>query len=195
MASTTGPATRARYMKSFLEQVDGLGPDRAQAVRARVAPELLRKIEIAGPLAWLPLDTNTELTRAVMETLDAPDRAAFFQQLVLGSFETPLFRGFINATVRLLGLDPGKLVGVIGRVFEIMFRDAGRWSVVDRTQGGAILRVDDLAPGMRTTWWCESLQLSLTALHAFTNTQGKVQILAERMSTGTVDFQLSWSST
>ena len=111
---------------------------------------------------------------------------------MLRSFETPLFEGFIKATVRVIGLDPGSLVRVIGRVFNIMFRDSGEWRVLDRTGSSAVLRVDGLPDPCLSETWVDSARCSVSALFAFTDREGEVVVETLDRPTGTVVYRLTW---
>lgn len=194
MTERSTPATRARYMKTFVDAVDALGPQRAGDIRGRVGPDLIGAIDRAGALSWIPLACNTAFTFAVVDVLGDAHAERFFQRLMLDSLETPLFDGFIKATVRVLGLDPGALVRVVGRIFGVMFRASGDWRVVDRTANGAVLRVEGLATACRTQTWVRTVQWSLSALFPFTQREGRIEMRTEALESGTVDYVLSWTN-
>lgn len=186
------PATRARYMKTFVAAVDRLPADRASAIRGRVDPQWLRRIETAGSLQWLPLDYNAAVTDAVMIELSSAEAERFFCQMILDNFDTPLFATLVRASIRLLGLDPAAMAKMITRVVHIMFRENGTWNVKAVASEHAVVSIRGLALPCRTEHWITSAQYCLTSFHPFVQLPGEVTRDHVDISAGSVDFSLRW---
>jgi len=180
-------------MKTFMAAVDKLGAERSSAIRGRVDPQSLRSIELAGSLSWLPIDINVAVTGAVMTELSPEDSKAFFRDMVLDNFETPLFAGLIRASIRLLGLEPKAMAKMIGRIVGIMFRDNGEWSTSGRRHDHAILSIRGLAPACRNQMWVDSVQHCLSAFHPFVKVSGDVMLSHLDLVAGDVDFEIRWA--
>lgn len=179
-------------MKSYLETLDRLGELESSLVRGRVGDSCIATIEEASSLAWIPIETNVALTEAVCELLPLERREHFFRRLILDSLETPLFATFVKSSVRLLGLDPASLVRVIGRVFNIMFRDAGTWRVHGRRSNEVILSVEGLPEACTQPFWLESVRCSLGALFDFVDRVGDVDLIELEPERGAASFWLTW---
>lgn len=72
------PGVRGRYMKTFVEAVDRLDDADREAIHER-SSAWLEPIARAGPLDWLPLDANLEMTRHVAAVLGPRRTHAFFE--------------------------------------------------------------------------------------------------------------------
>ncbi len=192
VSETPDPAVRARYMKTFVSAVDRLPADQASAVRGRVDPQWLRRIELAGSLQWLPLEINAAVTDAVMIELTDAQAERFFCQMVLDNFDTPLFASLVRASIRLLGLDPTAMAKMISRVVNIMFRDNGTWSVRSVGSQHAMVSIRGLAAPCRTVYWLTSAQYCLTSFHPFVQLPGEVTRDRFDPAGGSADFSLRW---
>src|ERR1041384_5238137 len=111
------PSVRARYMQTFAKHIERLPDEDRAAIRAAVPEDTWVAIDSAGLLAWLPLEMNLAVTRAVSVRL-GPDRAQqFFRELVLAAIDTPLLRGFVQAVLRVAVPDAGQYLPWLARGF------------------------------------------------------------------------------
>jgi hypothetical protein len=193
LPATRLPAVRARYMQTFASHVDALPPADRHAIREAVAAGTWQAIESASLLGWLPLAANLECTRAVAERL-GPDRThRFFRTLLFDTSNTPLLRGLVQSVLRVAVQDPGLYLPWISKGFELMFRDAGRWTVAERAPGSAVLEVRGLPPECQSdAVWLESAASALCALLDLTHLEGTITVQDTDSEAGVVTFRMRW---
>ncbi len=175
--ATREPSVRARYMQTFATHVDRLPAEDRSAIRAVIPEDTWAAIDAAGLLGWLPISVNLACTRAVSKRLGPQRTHEFFRTLLLGTAETPLLRGLVQGVLRVAVRDPGLYLPWISKGFELMFRDAGRWTVGDRGEGFAVTEVRDLpVECVSDDLWIQSVASSLCALLDLTRLKGTVVV-------------------
>ena len=185
--------TRGRYMKTFVAFLDARDPLVAPRVHARVPAELRHHVSATTALGWMPAEVNTEYTRAVYDQLGEPAAESFFHDIVLESMKTPLFEGMATAFIRLVGLDPAALARGVGKITNVMFKDAGTWTVADRTSRGALVRVENAPPLMLEDPWPRSARASVSAVfHIARKPAGTCKLARIDHQRGLIEFELRW---
>jgi hypothetical protein len=181
-------------MQTFAKHVERLPAEDRTAIRDVVPPETWAAIESAGLLGWLPVSVNLECTRAVSTRLGPERTHQFFRELLLAAIDTPLLRGFVQAVLRVAVPDPGQYLPWLARGFELMFRDAGTWAVIEREPGWALLELKDLPrESVTDKVWINSVASSLAGLMDLTNIQGTVVVHEVDVKSGTVAFASKWT--
>lgn len=189
------PSVRARYMQTFLRHIDRLEADDSRAIREAVSPETRIAIETAGLLGWLPIRMNLDATHAVAGRLGVDRTHRFFHDLLLATTETPLLRGFVQAVLRVAVSDPGLYLPWVARGFDLVFRDAGRWTVLEREPGWALLELRGLPKECVTdSVWLRSVASSLSGLLDLTNIVGTVVVREADVKTGAATFAARWTT-
>lgn len=185
---------RARYMRTFAGAVDRLPEQEKRRVKDAVAEAVWNDIGTAGAFAWLPVETNVILTRAVTEQLGPKRAHEFFYTLMLSTFKTPLLRTLVDAVVRTLGADPGSGLVWVSKGFDIMYKNSGSWHVTERTEGAATLEVRGLpAFCVNDRIWLQSVASSLCALFTVARLEGVTTIRDVDAAAERVAFRLRWS--
>lgn len=193
LPATRLPSVRARYMQTFSAHVNRLPPADRDAIRAAVPEGTWEMIESAGLLGWLPLTTNLACTRAVADRLGPKETHRFFRSLLLDTSNTPLLRGLVQSVLRVAVRDPGLYLPWISKGFELMFRDSGRWTVMERGPGTAVLEVRGLpAECFTDAVWPESVASALCALLDLTELEGNVSVRSVEPETGAMTFRFRW---
>jgi hypothetical protein len=193
-AAARSPSVRAHYMQTFAREIERLPPRDRDAIRKTVPEETWASIESAGLLGWLPLSVNLSITRAVSSALGRERAHVFFRQLLLGAAHTPLLRGLVQSVLRVAVRDPGLYLPWISKGFELMFRDSGRWTVLERDLGSASIEVKGLpAACFADRLWVESVASSLCALLDLAQLTGDVALSEVDERTGRVVFRGTWT--
>lgn len=189
------PAVRARYMQTFIKHVGSLPTEDRVAIRSAITAETLASIESAGLLAWLPLETNLICTRAVATRLGPERTNQFFRELLMAALDTPLLRGFVQGVVRVAVPDPGQYLPWLARGFELVFRNAGSWTVLEREPGWALLQLRDLPHESVTDLpWLKSVASSLLGLHDTVGIEeGTVVVHEVDVKARTVAYAARWT--
>jgi len=188
------PAVQASYMQNVLQALERLGPD-GQAVRD-ADPELVREIERAPRMWWMPIAWNLRLVEAANRALGRTRALALLASCIHAQLDTPLWRNFAQGAVRLFGLDPGALVRWLPRAFAIVFRGCGVWRAARSGDGQAVLEVSDLPPELAAhALWVESMGAGGRALLRLCNVRGEVRLAAHDAAAGSARFELRWEPT
>ena len=184
---------RARYMQTFAKHVDRLPSDDRHWIRTTVSQDTWVAIDSAGLLGWIPVQTNLDITRAVAARLGAERTQTFFHDLLLATLETPLLRGFVQAVLRVAVQDPGLYLPWVARGYELVFRDTGRWAILERKPGWALLEIRDLpSECVSDTVWLKSVAASFTGLFDLTNLAGTFVLRDADMKTLSASFAMKW---
>lgn len=127
-AGSSGPAVRASYLRTLLSACDEFGPP-AMEIRERLGDAHQTSIECAGPLAWLPIEADLALQRALADVLGAARTRDFvlanLRQFMAGS----LVNNIVQTAVDLFGLDPGSLARLVAPTWALLYRECGQWSM------------------------------------------------------------------
>jgi hypothetical protein len=182
-------------MQTFVAQVGRLPPEDARAIRAKVPAEVWQRIESAGALSWLPIDVNLACTHAVAECLEPQRAHKFFRELLRITAESPLLLALVEAVLRVTVVDPGLYLASLPRGYALMFREMGKWEVLERVPGRAVLELRDLPANIVTDRiWVGSVASSLWALFDIGNLEGQVRILEVDTNARRVTFRMEWSA-
>jgi hypothetical protein len=181
-------------MQTFARHVDRLPPADRSAIREAVAQETWVAIESAGLLGWLPVRMNLDCTRAVATRIGSDRTHNFFRELLLATVDTPLLRGFVQAVLRVAVPDPSLYLPWVARGFELMFRDAGRWTVLEREPGWALLEIRGLPRECASdSIWLRSVASALSGLLDLTNIVGTVVLREVDVKTSTATYAIRWT--
>lgn len=188
------PAVRARYMQTFAKHLASLPAEDMAAICAAVPTETWTAIESAGLLAWLPLETNLACTKAVAARLGPERTNRFFRELLMAALDTPLLRGFVQGVLRVAVPDPGQYLPWLARGFELMFRNAGKWTVIERSPGWALLELGDVPREIVTDLiWIKATASSLLGLHDLVDIEGTVVVHEVDIKARTVTYAARWT--
>lgn len=202
------PAVRASYLRALLSACDEFGPPAAE-IRERLGDVHQTRIECAGPLVWLPIETDLALQSALDGVLGA-ERAREFLLANLRQFmAASIVQNLVATVVGLFGLDPGSFARLLPPAWGLLYRDAGRWKVTRRepelgdpgrsaTRGGewreAELRLVDLPPScVDHEAWLTAVATVHHALLILCGREGEVELVSrEREPRPEVEFRLAW---
>jgi hypothetical protein len=192
---TAEARVRARYMQTFLDMIERLPSAEARAIRAEIGDATWSEVRKASALSWLPIRTNLVATHAVAAHLDGKRTHEFFLEFMLSSFQTPLLNGLIKGVLRIAGKSPARYVEWVSKGFNLLFKDCGTWSVVERDEGGfATIEVVGLPNACATDRiWLGTVSSALHALFVIAGCDGAVTFREADESIGRVAFRLRWT--
>lgn len=146
------PAVRASYLRALLSACDEFGPPAAE-IRERLGDVHQTRIECSGPLAWLPIETDLALQRSLDGVLGSDRTREFLLAHLRQLMAASLVQNLVATAVGLFGLDPGSFARLLPHAWGLLYRDAGRWSVVRR-------ELEPLASARGRDWREVELRLS-----------------------------------
>lgn len=140
------PEVRVAMVKDFMALLRGGRVARADDIVARAAPELLRAVEDASRLAWMPAAPVVRLTDEARVLLGPVRWRALHRETADDLVERPLFRAFMQGAKAVFGATPATYTKMFPRVLEQAHRNYG--PIVARTTGEreSVVAFDDCAP-------------------------------------------------
>lgn len=187
-----GPCVSGRYMDQFMRSVGRL-PE-AASVRDAIGPEALEEMAASRSFfAWLPVEHNVVATHAVAAAVGPRRAHEFFLSLQVESLSMPTF-SWVSRLVPLLLGEPASALRWVAKGYDIMFRDAGTWEVVDARRGSAFMHMVDVPEMMlQDSIWLASVASALHAIFAITEVEGAVTLAATNPRQGSARFRFLWT--
>jgi hypothetical protein len=194
-AAPQGPCVRVRYMQVFAGSVGRLPEADRGPIRAAVSSAAWAAIDGGPLLGWLPLDVNLVCTRAVSERLGPERSHELFRKLLVDTARTPLLLGLVHGVLRVAVRDPGLYLPWISKGFTLMFQNAGKFSVLERRPGEALLELGRLPTECaRDALWIRSAGSSLSGVFDIARLDGTVAIDQVNAAAARVIFRVCWST-
>src|SRR5512146_226981 len=141
------PEVRARHLQTVLASIEQLPEPGRSKVVSTLDPAVLPSVEGATGLEWLPMELDVAVTHAVHRALGPPEFQRFYRTLFADVFRGPVFRSFAKAAHAVFGDDPAGWMRWLPEMWNISFRNCGRWSIAPGGAGRAGLILSELPPG------------------------------------------------
>lgn len=199
------PAVRASYLRALLSACDEFGPPAAE-IRERLGDVHQTRIECAGPLAWLPIETDLALQRALDAVLGVERTREFLLANLREFMAASLMQNLVATAVGLFGLDPGSFARLLPPAWGLLYRETGRWSVVRRDVSPLAtersdwreveLRLSDLPSACAGEHaWLTAVATVHHALLILCGREGEVELCEHDLETPSeVVFRLAWKT-
>jgi hypothetical protein len=180
-------------MQSFVKGIDRLAEEDRRSISAALEPGTLDAISAAPMLGWLPFSMNVDCTKALASRLGRTQADAFFGNLILEVTDTPLLHGFVRSALRVTFPDPGMYLPWIGKGWELIFRDCGRFSARRRGTSGALFELRGLPEAaLAERIWIDRVAVSLGALAELLDLDATVSTSNVDPENGAVTFVANW---
>ena len=184
------PLVLASYMKDLFAAFEQRGRLAALAVRD---PDLVREVEAASRVSWLPIALNLRMVEGVVASEGEQAGLALVAECLEDQFERPLWRDFIGGALRLLGRDPGSLGRWIPKAMQLIFRGCGSWSAERSGERALEVRVHALPPVLAEhRLWLASVAVGMTPVFGLCDTSGDCALASSDPAQGTACYRLSW---
>ncbi|NVB36917.1 hypothetical protein G6O69_03685 [Pseudenhygromyxa sp. WMMC2535] len=196
----SAPGVRASYLRLLLSRCDEFGPPAAE-IRERLGDEHLTHIECAGPMVWLPVETDIALQVALDEVLGGTRAREFALASLREVWAGSLLQPLLITAVGLFGLHPGSFAKLMPAAWGLLYRECGRWEVGEtmRVAGdaagrrGVELHLRELpADCVAAQPWLGAVETVLHALLILCDVEGEVELREREPLSGTASFYLSW---
>lgn len=187
-------STRGRYMKDYLAAVRRLPPSKQEPVLHGLEG-LVDRIEQAGNLEWLPIETNLTLTAAIFRELGDEQAHTFFQNWLKRQMSAPAFAGLVRTALSLFRFDTAAIAKWIPKAFDLMYRDYGIFEIETLATERLEVRLTQ-APAELVAHraWLRSVCSGLQALYFLTGVKGTVELTSVEAEQGLVRFTLAWAA-
>ena len=173
--------------------------------KQRLPPEILRgaldavglttlaRLDEAGPLEWLPAEHHVRVAVAPAPLLRPLEYRKLWCQMVLASFERPLFRVIAETAMRSFKKTPGDMARLIPRSWTLVGRGMGEMAIMAETPRLTIVTCSKLpallraAPDFSTAWLG-----ALDAFYELSAHQGSVEMNTGDLAAGRVVYTMRW---
>jgi hypothetical protein len=188
------PAVRASYLRALLSACDEFGPPAAE-IRERLGDVHQTRIECAGPLAWLPIETDLALQRALDAVLGVERTRTFLLANLREFMAASVVQNLVATAVGLFGLDPGSFARLLPPAWGLLYRDAGHWTVVRRDWRQVELRLSGLPSACAgEPAWLTAVATVHHALLILCGREGEVELCGRTLDDPTaIVFRLAWT--
>lgn len=167
---------RAAHIKENLAAVRELPPEEAAAVLAACGPELVRTIEDAARVAWLPVEVDVALTLAVHKVTGDAGVRGWSRKTLLKTSQQPLLRTVVEAGVRIFGMTPRGLYRWVPHGWGTIYRDGGELTFEARVGESAVLVHHDIPAPMRSLPYLVGMAGAFEAVLDLAQADGEVRL-------------------
>jgi len=143
------PEIRASLLKLYLARLDVRGKEEAAAARAALGADAVRRIERTRGNEWLPMAWEVSMLRAVHGMRGDEGVRELGRELGRAAIEDALLGPLVKAMLGMLGRRPDVLLQLSLAGWGTATRNAGRGSIIERTDGLARLAIDALPAALR----------------------------------------------
>ena len=143
------PSIRATQAKSDLIAIDGMEPAVRDRVLARLASGIVRQIQEASRVDWIPMSVILELSRVIREETDEEGVRAWGKAATAISLDTPLLRPILQGATAVFGSDPQRLYKALPTAWVAVFKDCGTLVIEGGEEGCIRIAVRDMPESVR----------------------------------------------
>jgi hypothetical protein len=190
-----GPALRANWTRMMLDYYElHLPPSAKSALEEQLDPQVRARLMAAGPLQWLPADVHMHILTAPLAVMGADAYRTFWHDMMIDSFDRPLFRSFVHGAVTAFQGLSGHVYRMVPRGFGLIARDCGEIDVEvigKEKRAEVIWRSIPLVlrrQGAFPIAWAGTLQSVLT----ISGLQGSVSIELDDNHPSRVHYHATW---
>lgn len=150
------PEMRASHLKSNVESLSELGAESDRAIRHAVA-DVVRTIEEASRVAWLPLELDVRLTEAVAAACGLESTKRWSSGAIVRSADGPLLRPLIHG-LQAMGLTPATALKRAPYAWGLIYRGCGELRFEPEGEREIVLTQDDAPDAMLASrTYCEGI--------------------------------------
>lgn len=100
-------------------------------------------------MAWIPIEHDHWTVDAMIELLGRERAIQCWRDSVCDLLERPFLRGFVAATLKVIGHSPVSIVRLFAKGWTLVYRDLCVPTLIASTDGQPVIRFEDIAPVVR----------------------------------------------
>lgn len=184
---------RASQMLQNITSLKQFGPDVEAKIIAALPPRVIPAMQSEMKTAWLPLDLDAELTEAVHRVLGTKGVRKWASDALAGSTAGPLLKPMLDGGLRIFGVKPKRIFGLIPRGFDLIYKHCGKMEV--KSDSPTSLRiVHTSAPYEMTHFrsYLEGMAGAFDGLLAIMQFTGDVSVARCDPREGVVEYEVHW---
>lgn len=116
---------RASHIHTNLLELESFGAELAARIRGRIAESTLLAVSDSSSVAWLPVEHDIEISRAVLEVVGVAGLRSWSLDAMARSAAGPLIRPLVDGASKLFGVTPHALYRILPRGYGLIYRDCG----------------------------------------------------------------------
>lgn len=161
-------------------------------IRSRISSDVLEQVANSVSVAWLPVECDVDITRAVVEVLGVSGNRRWSRDALLRSANGPLLKPILDGASALFGLTPHALYKVAPRGFGMIYRDLGevRYEALGE-QHARIVHEGIPESLLAAPWYLEGIAGAFEAGYVFLGLEGDVQLSLDAAE-HTAHYDVRW---
>ena len=187
---------RVGFMRILVERLHEMPDGARQEVIARIGADVIEGVESAPVVGWLPADVNFRTVEALTAVVGREGTDEFHVTLYETLWEEAAFlRPLIQGVMRVGGRDPGTYLKQLPRGYPLIFRNFGRWSVVERQAASIELELHGAPPRCFAAdgSWLRCVVSSMGTIFPLARREGRGELVSANAGTGRARFRFAWS--
>lgn len=168
---------RASHLRSNLEEINRMPEPQRSEIRARIAPSVLEQVANSTSVAWLPIESDMDITRAVVAVLGREGNRVWSRDALLRSATGPLLKPIFDGARSVFGVSPHALYKIVPRGFTLVYRGMGdvNYELVG-PQHARLVQSDLPAVMLDAVWYLDGIAGAFEAGFAIFGASGEVTL-------------------
>ncbi len=184
---------RAGWTQHIVAGLETLPAPTRDAVRKRVGPQTLERVEAALALQWFPLAIHVEVLEATREVLGETVYRRFWRDRTAAALDHPLIFGRVGRTVLRRFTDhPRRVVEAVPHALKHVVRDAGTMTVTTDEDATRVV-LDGFPPELSGRGWADAWVGALDAIaRSMAGEHAVVEITEHAPGRGRIEWTIAW---
>jgi hypothetical protein len=145
----SSPAVRVSAARDLIDFLDEFEPGTREKVLSTFPRDSLEIFESSPRTSWLPIEHDHWVVDGVCEVLGRDRAIQCWRASVADIVDKPLLRSFFSGMVRVFGRDPARVVGLLPKGWELVYRDFAKVRLVNEPGAPLRLAFEQIAPAVR----------------------------------------------
>ncbi|HTP49608.1 MAG TPA: hypothetical protein VMK42_02830 [Anaeromyxobacteraceae bacterium] len=171
---------RGTQLKEDVAALAWLGPEASAEVVRRLDPDLLRQIEEASRVDWLPHRIVVELVHRIRDVSGEEAVRGWSRAAVNGALRGSLFRPFLEGVVAVFGLSPLAACKILPKAYSAALKDCGVLHLESASPGRSELVLEGLPPEARDRTWLVSVAGGFEVIFDACKVEGRFELVFDR---------------
>lgn len=152
-------------------------PAFAQPVLERLGTDFISRADKVSSTEWVPLGVDVALSQALFDVHGDAGSHRMSRDSILLSLEGPLLGPLARTALKMYGRDPTRILGLVPRGHNLVYRDAGFATVRSRSDAQeTVIKFVDVPPMFFSPGYIAGIEGGIDAVFRFTNIPGTVRI-------------------
>ena len=183
---------RASHIHTNLAELSTFGPELAAQMRARISAETLATVGDASTVAWLPVEHDIEISRAVRDVVGVAGLRKWSLDAMARSAQGPLLRPLLDGTCKLFGVTPHALFRMLPRGYGLVYRDCGENTYEPTGDRSGVVTMTGVPPMFFADDYLEGTAGAFQAFAQIVQWQGSVHLKLVPKEQQAI-FEASWA--